>query len=229
MESIHEETYKGYTIKIMPDSLSDDPRNWDNAGKMVCWHSRYTLGDKQPKENPVEFLCSLLGLDSDKFFDNRETMELLLEKASKDYIVLPLYTYEHGAITISTSHEYPYNDRWDAGQVGWIYISKKDAVKEWGKSRFTKDVEARAVKYLQGEVKTYDDYLRGDVYGFQVCDEDDEVLDSCWGFYPEDGECPDYGYCLKEAKNSADSLAEVRQEEEDSLFQRVAIAVSKGD
>jgi hypothetical protein len=140
----------------------DNPRECcDNAGTMVCWHSRYALGDKQPKEKPIAFLCSLLGLNSEDFPDARETLELLEEKVRKTHVLLPIYIYEHSGITVSTSHEYPYNDRWDSGQVGWIYIEKKQAVKEWGKKLFTDEVKKKAIKYLMGEVKEYDNYLTG--------------------------------------------------------------------
>jgi len=194
-DSIHKEEYKGFTIKILLDDVNDSPRDWDNAGKMVCWHSRYNLGDEQPKESPNEYMAHI---------------------TEKNFIILPVYIYDHSGITISTSYKHPYNDRWDAGQVGWIYISKKDAVKEWGKKIFTKNVEKRATEYLRGEVKTYDDYLRGNVYGYQVCDED-EVIDSVWGFYPEGEEYPSYGYCLKEAKESADWYA---KEKENKVYEK---------
>ena len=44
--------------------------------------------------------------------------------------------------------------------------------------------------YLQGEVEVYDEYLQKQVYGFQVEKDgeinEDDVLDSCWGFYGYD-------------------------------------------
>jgi hypothetical protein len=39
---------------------------------------------------------------------------------------------------------------------------------------------------LIGEVKTYDDYLTGNVYGYKVIDEQGNEEDSCWGYYGED-------------------------------------------
>ena len=204
MDAIHVEDYKGYTVKIVPDNDSENPRTWDNAGKMVCWHRRYDLGDEQPRQDPAMYLCGILGLDSWNYPQNNESLKILMGKMEKDYIVLPLYLYDHSGISISTSHGYPYNDRWDAGQVGFIFISKKDAVKEWGKKLFTKTVEAKAVKYLEGEVKTYDDYLTGNVYGYQVCDENDEVVESCWGYYPDHDDTSGYAYCLSEAKDVVD-------------------------
>jgi hypothetical protein len=62
----------------------------------------------------------------------------------------------------------------------------------------------RATKYLEGEVQTYNDYLTGNVCGFIVGDEEGENLDSCWGFYGDDGRKE----AMSEAKNIVDNLHE---------------------
>lgn len=38
---------------------------------------------------------------------------------------------------------------------------------------------------MVGEVQVYDYYICGDVYGF-VIEKDGEQIDSCWGFYGHD-------------------------------------------
>ena len=145
--------------------------------------------------------------------------------------------YEHSGITVSTSNVYPYNDRWDSYLVGFIYVTKK-TIFEGGCCLAEKDengnyilVEHKhegmpstyshkfirttdenwkevAEEHIESEMKVYDQYLRGDVYGYTLtkivhvrdevrcshCNEvisvdeyDDEVEeDSCWGFY---GDC----------------------------------------
>jgi hypothetical protein len=111
--------------------------------------------------------------------------------------------YDHSGVTISTSSGYPYNDRWDAGCVGFIYVTKKKIFEECGDITEENWME-RADKYLEGEVETYDQYLRGDVYGYKltkkvtmydICPhcgevvkehETEEDVDNCWGFY---GDC----------------------------------------
>jgi hypothetical protein len=207
--AIHTEEYKNYTIEIVPDDSDFSPRDWDNAGTMVTWHSRYSLGDKQPKENPETWLANLLKEETD--FDSKEynaiddmVIDELLGKLEKFYIFLPVYLYDHSGISISTSRTYPYNDRWDAGQVGWIYISKKNAVNEWGKKLFTKVLEEKTIKHLQGEIKVYDDFLVGNVYGYRVLDADGEVVDSNWGYYPDDDDKTGYDECVREAKSIID-------------------------
>ena len=97
--------------------------------------------------------------------------------------------------------------RWDSGQVGFIFISKEKMLKEYGGKIVTKKLKERVEKYLVDEVKTFDDYLRGDVYGYKIfevslcdkgCEHNDEI-DSCWGFYGEDS-------CMEEAEGVVNYL-----------------------
>jgi hypothetical protein len=170
--------YKGHTIEIASD---DDPLNprvdSDNFGHMVCLHGRYNLGDKH------DFKYSL---------DIKEYIE------QNKCVWLSLYLYDHSGITMSYKHSYPYNDRWDAGQVGIIYATYEDIKKEFSVKRITKQAKAKAIKILEGEVETYDSYIRGDVWGYIIKDKTGEEKDSCWGFLG------DMDYCIEEAKGVVD-------------------------
>ena len=103
----------------------------------------------------------------------------LKELAERKNIMLPLYLYDHSGITMSCSHTYPYNDRWDSGQVGWIYASYNEIEKEYG--TLSADTIEKAETRMIGDVETYDCYLRGECYGF-IIEKNGEEIDSCWGF-----------------------------------------------
>ena len=172
---------------IRQDSDVESPREWSNVGTMVCWHRRYNLGDEQPSNSPSEYMRELAANhvnanDVDLIPD--EHIQRILDK---HFIILPLYLYDHSGITMSTGR---FSCPWDSGQVGWIYCTKAHGIAECGS-------EENALKNLECEVSTYDDYLTGNVYGFELMeyelDEDDEpieeseeCLDSCWGFYGDD-------------------------------------------
>ena len=159
--------YKGYTIKVELDEDNESPREWDNAGKMVCFHNNYNLGDKHDFYNAADF------------------MEWL-EENEKDLIYLPLYLYDHSGISMSTSTGYPFNCPWDSGQVGFIYLDRETMLKEWGYKNITKKRREFIENILRGEVAIYDQYLTGEIYGYIVEDEEGEHLDSCWGFYDKE-------------------------------------------
>jgi hypothetical protein len=88
--------------------------------------------------------------------------------------------YDHSGITIQTE---AFACPWDSGQIGFIYVTK-DKLEEEGIT-----VE-KAVETLEQEVKTMDTYLTGNVYGFNLIKrepgKEDQIIDSCSGFYGED-------------------------------------------
>ncbi len=179
-------TFGDYSISIKQDNDGESPREWDNLGRMVCWHNRYKLGDEHGFETPRVFFHVISGLYSEEAteFLTAEQDERCKEMAYKKNIILPLYLYDHSGITMSTSG---FSCPWDSGQVGFIYISKEDACKEYDWKLVSQKRLRQIETYLTGEVKTYDMFLTGEVYGYSIEREDpdgeEEHVDSCYGFF----------------------------------------------
>ena len=76
-------------------------------------------------------------------------------------VILPLYLYDHSGITMSSS---PFSCRWDSGQVGWYFVSKKKVREEYGVKKITQSLIDKVTEVLESEVKTYDMYLTGELY-----------------------------------------------------------------
>jgi len=104
-------------------------------------------------------------------------------KEENPEVSLPLYMYDHSGISISTS---PCSCRWDSGQIGFVLVSKKKALEEFGGVKVSRKKKAKIERINQAEVEPYTQYVEGDVYGFQIVDEDDNHIDSCYGFYGSD-------------------------------------------
>lgn len=50
-----------YVLQILYDEDGPNPReDYDNFGKLMCWHSRYNLGDKHDYSTPRDFLEQLV-------------------------------------------------------------------------------------------------------------------------------------------------------------------------
>lgn len=113
----------------------------------------------------------------DRYYRLEEELVRLKEEALSNYIILPLYLYEHSGITMSTGQ---FSCPWDSGQVGWIYMTLETARKNWPS---TTDLKDRAEQYLKGEVHEYAMYLEGDCWGYSILDADEVDIESCWGFY----------------------------------------------
>ena len=153
-----------------------NPREWDNLGTIVAWHRRYILGDEQPRESVEEWKERMTNWEE----GDTETPE---EKFNRLFVWLPVYMYNHSGITINTRG---FSCPWDSGQIGFIYISREKIERE-------KMTEEQAREYLNGEIETYDKYLRGDVYYFVEEEYDTEKnewveVDLCSGFYGDEWE-----------------------------------------
>jgi hypothetical protein len=181
-------------LKIVQDETPQNPREeWDNFGRMICWHRRYNLGDKHYYADVREFLedvayDALQETDMHKYSD-----EQLLRIIQRHTVILPLYLYDHSGITMNTTG---FDCPWDSGQVGFIYVPRQDIMKEYDKKYLTKSLRARVEARLKAEVEVYDQYLRGDVYGFILEDENGETIDSCWGFYGSDPKTNGMSDCI---------------------------------
>ena len=154
--------HKGHKISIEQDTDAVNPREeCDQVGVMVCFHNRYSLGDKHAykKENYSDW---------DELYDD-------IKEEHNPIVILPLYLFDHSGITISTT---PFSCSWDSGQVGFIYATGENIEKLIGHEID----EAQVKKHLENEVLTYDQYLRGDVFCYNI-EQEGEVVDSCGGFY----------------------------------------------
>lgn len=145
------------TFSIEQSMDSESPRTeYDHLGTMVCFHRRYSLGDKHGLSLP----------------------DALKLENSKDVVSLPLYLYDHSGITISHA---PFACPWDSGKVGFIYVTKENIRKEYGVKAVTKATREKVIKVLIGEIREYNSYLTGDVWDVVERDENGFVVNSNCG------------------------------------------------
>lgn len=160
-------TQTDYKVEILHDEFASNPRTeWDNLGTMVCFHRRYTLGDIGHGYHSSDF-------------DSWDELKKQIIKDQDPAVILSIYMYDHSGMTINTQ---PFSCPWDSGQIGFIYISKAKVMKEYNVKRISPKLKDRIAGYLRSEVRTYDCYLTGSCYGYEIT-KDGEVIDSCWGFY----------------------------------------------
>ena len=159
----------GNTLQVINDESPESPRTWSNLTKMVCFHRRYTLGDKHEYRQ------------SDH--NSWDELKAAILKNEDVAVIEPIYMYDHSGITIATK---PFSCPWDSGQIGFAYITKEAAREGFMVKRISAKLKERLLVNLNGEVETYDQYLRGDIYGFKEVDSEGLEVDSCWGFYGSD-------------------------------------------
>lgn len=177
MEDYRQTEYKGYHIHICYDDDAVNPRKmYDNLGTLYTAHRHY-----QPEKRFDDHF------EINKVFDGR--IENFRKSFLKEHVALPVYLYDHGGITISTS---PFSCPWNSGFFGIIAVSLEKVREEYGWKNVTAERRKRIERYLQSEIETLDDYYTGEVFGYRITPEDDNdnELESCWGFYGTE--------CLKE-------------------------------
>ena len=171
--NIKEERIGNYILRLYYDENPCDPREDYNLSKMVCFHKRYNLGDDHD-------------FKSDDF-DSWDEMEKHITGTEDPLIIKPLYLYDHGGITISTSS---FGCQWDSGQVGFVYVRKQDVRDSFSIKRCGQPMKERVDVLLEGEVETYDKYLQGQVYGYEIGkvseDGHEEGLERCGGYFDEE-------------------------------------------
>jgi hypothetical protein len=235
--------YKGYEIGIFNDMDPQSPLDWDNLGTMVTWHKRSAYGHEQPKCGPDEWMENFaIELDgsverkirywkngngwaiickkypeSDKWQLQQQAVEdkvgkIIRDAIYKHCIMFELYMYEHSGVAFSIS---PFHDPWDSGQLGVIYVKKDKIKKEYGCKVINNKMREKIKERLMGELDTYENYVNGSVYGFEIRKEGDEYwdVDSCWGFFGYDKE---KNGLLEHAKSSIDYT--IKHEKETTML-----------
>lgn len=169
-----------FTLEIVQDM---DPENPVAEGYLLStlamFHRRYTLGDQN---HDIDH----------RSFSGWDEMEAHIRKTKDVAAILPIYMYDHSGITISHT---PFSCNWDSGQVGFGYITKQQARDCYAVKRVTKQVRELAEELLISEIKEYDMYLTGDVWGYVIKDRDGEEIEAGWGIYGRD-------YCEKEGNEA---------------------------
>lgn len=188
MDAVEQFKYKKLRISIFPDEDSQNPyKEWDNLSDTNFWLRGYDL-DSAGKGQ--------LGFDSP---------QEVVEAYERGEIVFyaPIYTYIHSGITISMEDRtYPFNDPWDSGLAGMVYVTKEKAAEEFPRYR-GRMLWLACERVARSEIQTLDMYLTNQVYGYVISTKKGKELDSCWGCYGLE-------YCIQQAKEAADYCAQQR-------------------
>lgn len=173
------------TLNIFYDGTAESPRTWDSLGTIVAWHSRYDLMDDGESYADAR---QFFEYNTEHNFETQDGIDnasdrRLFNLFQKDNIILPVYMFEHGNVILRTSS---FSDKWDSGQVGYIFVSKEDVKKEYDVKRISKKLREKVESVLKSEIEVYSKYVNGDVIGFELLDNEGKQVDSCHGFYGYD-------------------------------------------
>ena len=132
------------------------------------------------------------------FLPENGTGGLIVEKDKQPIVAGFLYFTNSQAVLLEwiiSNPEYREDDR-DMAITCFINTVEM-IIKEWGYKYITEKRRKFLVEYLQGEINTYDQYLRGEIYWYAIDNPEGEEISSCGGFYG-------YDYMLEDAKSTVD-------------------------
>lgn len=98
---------------------------------------------------------------------------------------IPVWAYVHSSATVRAADKNPFGCPWDSGRSGWVYVMKDKALKEYGRKLPSRLFGIMVRKRLAEEVEEFDAYLSGQVYGYRVLKNGEEI-DSCWNIFGHD-------------------------------------------
>lgn len=176
-------------VRIIHDQNPLPPDEWEEAVFLVTTKNRHF--EKHPD-------LSLPSGDYSNVTAEQFQDEEFAEAVRAKYEVYPLFAYIHSGIALSLGRSYPFDCPWDSGQIGFVLVDREEV----GEENLDRNAEAT--------VETWNQFLSGDVWGYEIEDKDGEFVDSCWGFYGRE-------YCEEQAREALEA-AEQYQEEQARLI-----------
>lgn len=137
---------KNYKLVIEHDEFGEKPNLWFDS-RMFCIHGRYDIGDEHDHSRDY-------GKPMDSF-------KKYIYKVLEGRVILPIYLLDHSGLRVSTEY---FSCSWDSMQIGYIFVTRDQILKEYGVTRLTPTIRREISNRLKEQVKTYDTYIRGDVY-----------------------------------------------------------------
>lgn len=181
MESYFEMEKDNFTVRIFADTDPVNPRTeYDHVGEIIALR---TTGRNAVPGDSVDGYNEVMRQVLRGNFDAEQARQFLIETgeldeddADDDAAMLDLLGGE--AVTIPLQYDGRFSETDDYDRLDAVVVVEPDvAAKEWAGDK----EDAR--KYLLAELETYNAYLDGDVYGYEVTDCDGNVVDSLYGLY----------------------------------------------
>jgi hypothetical protein len=167
--------HRNFEIEIYHDSNNVNPSEDQNEDIFLVYdHKDFNIEVKGFK--PIDIYRYLqikeqLKLPFVELNHYNDLIEELKEYSEFDkYEIFTVFAYIHSGIALSlNTNNYPFNCRWDVSSSGFILV-KKDI--QWNNEL---EVVANSL------IKEWNDCLSGNVYGF-VINFDDQEIDAVWRF-----------------------------------------------
>lgn len=161
----------GRFFKLFYDEYSESPRLDDNVATILTWERDYNSPDEN--NDTFEEFAEKHGVDTSKKWNLNSVMEAMRKEG---YYVVPVYALHHGVAHYSIND---FNDPWDSGVVGVAFCKKQEGLP---------DNDNYLRRIINREVKTYDAWVNGEIYGVVRLDKTEDIVDETTEWVILDGD-----------------------------------------
>ena len=164
VETIYKDEH-GQFFKFFYDDSTDSPRNDTNVATILTWERDYDSPDEN--NNTFEEFAEKHGVDVSKKWDLDSVMDAMREEG---YYVVPVYALQHSVSHYST---HDFHDPWDSGVAGIAFCKKQKGLPD-------DDDYLRTI--IDQEIKEYDAWVNGEIYGVARLDKTADIVDETTGW-----------------------------------------------
>lgn len=151
-----------YELRTFHDLDAPNPLTLEDGIRLIGFHRRY--GENHEFEHP-----------------------LAVEAHAKEEgaYIIKVWLYDHGSTMYRTGDQNPFSCGWDSGFYGFLMFERS-----YIKSRGWNRVSAKRGQELEELAKNlmaeYTAWANGWMYGYEIADEDGEIVEGCGGFMDEE-------------------------------------------
>ena len=164
LDTIYKDEH-GQFFKFFYDDSTDSPRNDTNVATILTWERNYNSPDEN--DDTFEEFAEKHGVDVSQEWNLDSVMDAMREEG---YYVVPVYALHHSVSHYST---HDFHDPWDSGVAGIAFCKKQKGLPD-------NDDYLRAI--IDQEIKAYDAWVNGEIYGIDLLGQDETVLDTSAGY-----------------------------------------------
>ena len=161
----------GRFFKLFYDEYSESPRLDDNVATILTWERNYNSPDEN--DDTFEEFAEKHGVDVSQKWNLDSVMEAMRKEG---YYVVPVYALHHGVSHYSIDD---LNDTWDSCVAGIAFCKKQKGLP---------DNDNYLRRIIDREVKTYDAWVNGEIYGVVRLDKTEDIVDETTEWVILDGD-----------------------------------------
>ena len=141
-------------------TASKTPEEWDTIrvldnGAVEFYGYTSFFGEKHPAEWTQQEKFEDIDLEKQFIADciiELAPASLCMRLLEGKVFWMPVYLMDHSGLSIRTTS---FQDRWDSGCIGWVYMTKEEAVTAFAGTEEAL-LETKAIDYMTASVKEYD-------------------------------------------------------------------------